>query len=263
MIFLEEPIKKAKKVFKDTWDVLNDFFDEKRSDTVIEKDKKARKGKVALAKFHKGMIGKTNQINFRILIGENKELGDHIFEAVYMSDKKEPKIFDFDVEKGRSVKTILTNFKDQEWNGYKKVNVYKSLTKFLEHSYKSGIYHEGKKVKKEKALNALIKGLKRALEAVGEDVEEKLGANHETAKKIAKVVAIAAVTTIVSAALTPAAGIVAQEVMSGGIISGDIVGQAAEAAVQGLQNLVDPTTIVEKTIKKVASKAAKLPISKD
>ncbi|GAH58256.1 unnamed protein product, partial [marine sediment metagenome] len=58
-----DEIKKAKKVFKDAWDALDDFFEEKRSDTIMEKEKKAKKGKVALAKFSKGIIGKTNQIN--------------------------------------------------------------------------------------------------------------------------------------------------------------------------------------------------------
>ena len=135
-------IKKAKKVFKDAWDALNDFFEEKRSDTITEKEEKAKKGKVALAKFSKGMIGKTNQINFRILIGQEKEIGDHIYEAVYMDDKKEPYIYDFAVNKGKPINTILTNFKDDEWNGYKKVKKFKSLTKFLEHAYKDGIFYE-------------------------------------------------------------------------------------------------------------------------
>ncbi|MHA1439198.1 MAG: hypothetical protein ACTSPD_16625, partial [Promethearchaeota archaeon] len=86
-------IDKAKKVFKQAYECLNDFFDEKRSDTVYEKEKKAQKGKVALAKFSKGLVGKTNQINFRILIGNEKELGDHIYEAIYKDDKKEPYIY--------------------------------------------------------------------------------------------------------------------------------------------------------------------------
>ena len=137
-------IKKVKKVFKDAWDALNDFFEEKRSETITEKEEKARKGKVALAKFSKGMIGKTNQINFRILIGQEKEIGDHIYEAVYMNDKKEPYIYDFAVNKGKPINTILTNFKDDEWNGYKIVKKFKSLTQFLEHAYKDGIFYEGK-----------------------------------------------------------------------------------------------------------------------
>lgn len=111
-----DEVKNAKKVFIDAWDALDDYFEEKRSDTIYEKEKK---GKVALAKFSKGLIGKTNQINFRILIGEEKELGDHIYEAVYMDDKKEPYIYDFAINKGRPVNTILTNFKDDGWDGYK------------------------------------------------------------------------------------------------------------------------------------------------
>ena len=86
-------IDKAKKVFKDAFDVLNDYFEEKRSDTVMEEEKKAKKGKVALAKFSKGLIGNTDKINFRILIGNKKEIGDFIYEAIYLSDKKEPKIY--------------------------------------------------------------------------------------------------------------------------------------------------------------------------
>jgi len=62
-------VDKAKKVFKEAFDVLGDYFEEKRSDTIIEKEKKAKKGKVALAKFSKGLIGKTDKINFRLLIG--------------------------------------------------------------------------------------------------------------------------------------------------------------------------------------------------
>ena len=254
---MDKEVKQAKKVFLDAWDALNDFFDEKRSDEVTEKEKDAKKGKVALAKFHKGMIGKTNQINFRILIGKDKELGDHIYEAVYMDDKKEPYIYDFDVNKGRPIKNILTEFKEPDWNGYKKVEKFKSLTKFLENSYKNGIYLNGKKEKKEDALNALIKGLQRALEAVGEDVKEKKGADSATAQKIAKVVAIAAVTMIVSAALTPAAGVLIGELAGGGGISGDLVGQAGQAAFKGLERLADPTTIVKKVAKKVVTKGRK------
>ncbi len=59
----------------------------------MEEEKKGNKGKVALAKFSKGLIGKTDKINFRILIGQKKEIGDFIYEAVYLSDKKEPKIY--------------------------------------------------------------------------------------------------------------------------------------------------------------------------
>ena len=84
-----------------------------------------------------------------------------------------------------------------------------------------------------------------------------------TAKKVAKVVAIAATTALVSAALTPAAGVVAQEVMTGGAISGDVAAQAGEAAIQGVQNLADPANLGKKVVKKAATKAAKMPISKD
>ncbi len=249
-------IKKAKKVFKEAWDALNDFFEEKRSDTITEKEEKVKKGKVALAKFSKGMIGKTNQINFRILIGQEKEIGDHIYEAVYMDDKKEPYIYDFAVNKGKPVNTILTNFKDDEWNGYKKVKKFKSLTKFLEHAYKDGIFYEGKKKKKNEALDILIKkGLKRSLEAIGDDSKEKYGADSATAKKVAKVVAIAAVTTIVSAALTPAAGVVIAEVALGGApVTGDLIGQAAQAAVKGIEKLADPATIARKAVQKAVTK---------
>ena len=255
---MEKEVKQAKKVFKDAWDALDDFFDEKRSDEVTEKEKEAKKGKVALAKFHKGLVGKTNQINFRILIGKDKELGDHIYEAVYMDDKKEPYIYDYDVNKGRPIKNVLTNFKDPDWDGYKKVEKYKSLTKFLENSYKNGIYIKGKKEKKEDALNALIKGLTRALKAVGEDVKDKKGADSDQAKKIAKVVAIAAVTMIVSAALTPAVGVLVGELAGGGGLSGGMIGQAGQAASKGLEGLADPANIVKKVAKKVVTKGRKL-----
>ncbi|MFX1256652.1 MAG: hypothetical protein ACFFAN_02250 [Promethearchaeota archaeon] len=255
---MKDEIQVAKKVFKNAWDVLDDFFEEKRSDEVLEKEEKAKKGKVALAKFHKGMIGNTNQINFRILIGEDKEIGDHIYEAVYMSDKKEPKIYDFEINKGRPIKNILTNFKDKDWNGYKKVHEYKSLTKFLEHSYKNGIFCKGKKEKKEDALNALIKGLQRSLKAVGEDVKDKKGANSETAKNIAKVVAIAAATTIVSAALTPAAGVVVAEVAGGAPLTGEILGQMGQAAIEGVKGLSDPATLARKAAQKAITKGKSL-----
>jgi len=247
-------VDKAKKVFKDAWDALDDFFDEKRSDTVTEKEKKAAKGKVALAKFKKGLVGKTNQINFRILIGTEKDIGDHIYEAVYMDDKKEPYIYHYKVDKGKPVNTILTNFKDADWNGFKKVEKFKSLTKFLESVYKSEIYHKGKKYKKEEALDVLIKGLKRGLEAVEEDLKEKHGEGHPTLAKIAKVVAIAAITTVATAALTPAAGIVISNISSGGGIGGGVLGDAASAAGEGLKSLVDPTNIVKKVVKKTVTK---------
>ncbi|MFW9829803.1 MAG: hypothetical protein ACFFEY_19705 [Candidatus Thorarchaeota archaeon] len=252
-------VDKAKEVFKEAFEALGDYFEEKRSDTVIEDEKKAKKGKVALAKFSKGLIGKTDKINFRILIGEKNELGDYIYEAVYLTDKKEPKIYVFKVNTGRPSKTILTNFKEDDWNGYKKVEKYKSLTKFLESAYKDGLYYEGKKEKKEDALNRLIKGLKRSLEAVGDDEEAKGRGGAEIAKKIAKVVAIAAVTTIVSAVLTPAVGVIAQEVAGGGTITGDVLGSAAQAAGEGLKSLADPVNLTKKVIQKVITKGKDIP----
>ncbi|NVM37620.1 MAG: hypothetical protein HWN81_18645 [Candidatus Lokiarchaeota archaeon] len=252
-------IDKAKKVFKDAFDVLNDYFNEKRSDTVMEDEKKAKKGKVALAKFSKGLIGNTDKINFRILIGNKKEIGDYIYEAIYLSDKKEPKIYVFNVANGKPCNTILTNFKEEDWNGYKKIEKYKSLTKFLEFAYKDGIYYKGKKEKKEEALNRLIKGLTRSIDAVGDDEKAKKGDASPIAIKIAKFVAVAAVTTIVSAALTPAVGVIAEELIGGGTIGGDVLAQAGDAAVQGLKNLVDPTKIVKKGITKAITKGKDIP----
>ncbi|MFX0082365.1 MAG: hypothetical protein ACFE94_11505 [Candidatus Hodarchaeota archaeon] len=252
-------IDKTKKIFKQAFEVLSDYFEEKRADTVIEKEKKAKKGKVALAKFSKSLIGKTDQIRFRILIGQKKELGDYIYETVYLCDKKDPQIFVYAVNKGRPCDTILMNFKDNDWNGYKKIQKYKSLTKYLETAYNDGIYYKGKKEKKEEALNRLIKGLKRSLEAVEDDEISKKGGSSPIAMKIAKVVAVAAVTTIVSAALTPAVGIVAEELVGGGTIGGDVIGQAADAATQGLKNLADPTKLVKKVVTKTITKGKDLP----
>ena len=259
MIFLGKEVDKAKELFKEAFDALSDFFEEKRSDTIMEDEKKAKKGKVALAKFSKGLIGNTDKINFRVLIGQKKELGDNIYEAIYLSDKKEPRIFVYQTNPGKPCNTILTNFKEEEWNGYKKVKKFKSLTKFLETAYRDGIYHKGKKEKKEDALNRLIKGLKRSLEAVEDDEKAKRGGTSTTATKIAKVIAIAAVTTIVSAALTPAAGVIAQEIIGGGSITGDVMGSAADAAVQGLKNLVDPTKLIKKGVTKAITKGKDLP----
>lgn len=252
-------IDNAKKIFKDAFEVLSDYFEEKRSDTVMEEEKKAKKGKVALAKFSKGLIGKTDKINFRILVGEKKEIGDTIYEAVYLSDKKEPKIYVYEVNKGKPCSTILINFKEDDWNGYKKVEKYKSLTKFLESAYKDGVYYKGKKEKKEEALNRLIKGLKRSLEAVEDDEKAKKGEKSSIAVKIAKVVAVAAVTTIVSAALTPAAGVIAQEIAGGGSITGDVLGSVAQAAGEGLKSLADPTNLAKKVITKAITKGKDLP----
>ena len=58
-------------------------------------------------------------------------MGDSIYEAIYLSDKKEPKIYVFEVNKGKACNTILSNFKDENWNGYKKTQKYKTQ-KFLE-----------------------------------------------------------------------------------------------------------------------------------
>ncbi|MFX0023484.1 MAG: hypothetical protein ACFE9S_14255 [Candidatus Hermodarchaeota archaeon] len=252
-------VDKAKKIFKDAFDVLSDYFEEKRSDIVIEKEKKAKKGKVALAKFSKGLIGKTDKINFRILIGQKKELGDYVYEAVYLSDKKEPKIFIYKINSGKPCQTILMNFKEDDWNGYKKVEKFKSLTKFLESAYEDGIYYKGKKEKKEEAIDKLIKGLKRSLEAVEDDEKSKKGDNSPIALKIAKVVAVAAITTVVSAALTPAAGVIAQEIAGGGTITGDVLGSAAQAAGEGLKSLVDPANIAKKVVTKAITKGKDLP----
>lgn len=259
MGIIGKEINLAKKVFKDGFNALSDYFNKKRSDTVVENEKKARKDKVALAKFSKGLIGKTDKVNFRILIGYKKELGDFIYEAVYLSDKKEPRIFVYEVNQGKPCNTILMNFKEPEWNGFKKVQKYKSLTKFLEVAYKEGIYYKEKKEKKEKALNILIKGFKRSLEAVGDDEKSKKGSNSPIAMKIAKVVAIAAVTTIVSIVLTPAIGVVAQEIAGGGTIGTDVLGQAGEAAMQGLKNLADPTKLVKKVVTKTITKGKDIP----
>ncbi len=256
-------IDKAKKVFKDAWDSLEDFFEEKRSDTIFESEKKAKKGKIALAKFSKGLVGKTNQINFRILIGQEKELGDHVYEAVYKDDKKEPYIYHFIVNKGKPAANILTNFKDDEWNGYKKVEKFKSLTKFLESVYKKDIYHKGKKYKKEEALDILIKkGLKKALESIKDNVSEEHGAEHPLALKIAKVVAITAVTTIATVALTPAAGVIISNIQGGGTGIGAL-GEAAQASGEALKGLTDPGSIVKKVAKKVVTKGKNIPLGDD
>jgi len=254
-------VDKAKKVFKEAFNVLGDYFEEKRSDTVIEKEKKAKKGKVALAKFSKGFIGKTDKINFRLLIGQKKELGDSIYEAIYLSDKKEPKIYVYYVNKGKPCNTILMSFKEEDWNGYNKIQKYKSLTKFLENAYKEGIYYKGKKDKKENALNVLIKGLKRSLEAVGEEEKAKGGGASPIAKKIAKAVAIAAVTTIISVVLTPAVGIIAQEVVGGGSITTDVLGSAAQAVGEGLKSLADPVSLAKKVVKKTITKGKDIPFT--
>lgn len=256
---MEKEIDKAKNIFKDAFEVLNDYFEEKRSDTVMEEEKKAKKGKVALAKFSKELIGKTDKIIIRILIGQKKEIGDYIYEAIYLSDKKEPRIYIYKVNPGKPCSTVLINFKEDDWNGYKKVEKYKSLTKFLESVYNDGIYHKGKKEKKEEALNQLVKGVRRSLEAVENDEKAKKGDKSPIALKIAKFVAVAAITTIVSAALTPAAGVIAQEIAGGGSVTGDVLGAAAQAAGEGLKNLADPANIAKKIITKAITKGKDLP----
>ena len=42
------------------------------------------------------------------------------------------------------------NFKEEDWNRYKKIQKYRSFTKFLEVAYKDGIYNKGKKKKEGK-----------------------------------------------------------------------------------------------------------------
>jgi hypothetical protein len=251
---MEKEVDQAKKVFKEAFDVLNDFFEEKRSDTVYEKIKKAKTDQVALAKFDKSFFGTTNEIRVRILIGQREEVGDYIYEVRYDEDERKPRLYKFKIKWGRPVKKILKDFEDPDWKHYIKVKEYKSVTEYLEYVYDKGIMYKKEKHKKEDALNVLMKGLKRALKALGEDVKEKKGINDETAKKIAKVVAITAATTIVSAVLTPAAGIVIQEIASGGTISGNVMGEAAQAAGQGLKDLVDPTNMARKAVKKVLTK---------
>jgi hypothetical protein len=252
---MKDEYKNTYKIFKDAFDALNDYFEEKRSDTITEKIEKAQRDEVALAKFSKGMIGTTNKINFRILIGQEKEVGDHIYEAVYMDDKKDPYIYAFAVNKGRPINNILKGFKEDDWNGYKKVEKFKSLEKFIEYAYKNGVYVKKKKEKKEEALVKLIKGLKRSLEAVEADEKEKSGGSMSpTAKKIAKIVAVTAVTTVASVVLTPAVGVVAQELVGGGQITGGVINQAGQAALEGAQSLADPVNIAKKVVKKAVFK---------
>ena len=67
--------------------------------------------------------------------------------------------------------------------------------------------------------------------------------------------AIAAITTIASAALTPAVGVVVAEVALGGApVTGDLIGQAAQAAVKGIEKLADPATIARKAVQKAVTK---------
>ena len=109
------------------------------------------------------------------------------------------------------------------------------------------MYYKGKKEKKEEALDRLVNGLKRSLEAVENDEKARKGDNSPIALKIAKVVAVAAVITVVSAALTHAAGVIAQEIAGGGSVDGDVLGAVAQAAGEGLKNLADPEQTNKKT----------------
>ena len=104
-----------------------------------------------------------------------------------------------------------------------------------------------------------IKGFKRSLEAVGDDEKSKKGSNSPIVMKIAQVVALAAITTIVSVVLTPVIGIITEQFAGGGTISGDILGHAGEAAMQGLKNLADPTKLAKKVITKTITKGKDIP----
>ncbi len=252
---MKDEVNKTYSVFKDAFDVLSDYFDEKRSDTVLEKKDKT---KIALAKFSKGLIGNTDKINFRILIGQKKEIGDLVCEAVYLSDKKDPYIFLYNVERGKPAKNILSNFKEEDWNGYKKIEKFKDTKKFLEYAYQEGVYVDGKKEKKEEALNKLIKGLKRSLEAIEADEKERGEVSNERVKKIAKIIAVTAVTTIVSAMLTPAVGVIAQEIATGGQLTSGVAQQAGQAALEGLKGVVDPIKLAKKAVTKSVTKGVDL-----
>lgn len=105
----------------------------------------------------------------------------------------------------------------------------------------------------------MIKGFKRSLEAVGDDEKSKKGNNSPLGKKIAKVVAIAAVTTVVSVVLTPAVGIIAQNLAGGGVLGGDVLTQAGDAAIQGIKSLTDPAKLAKKVVSKVVTKGKDLP----
>ncbi|MBN1803549.1 MAG: hypothetical protein JW891_18710 [Candidatus Lokiarchaeota archaeon] len=248
---MKDEVNKAYSVFKEAFEVLSEYFDEKRSDTVVEKKDKI---KISLAKFSKGLIGNTDKINFRILIGQKKEPGDFIYEAVYLNDKKDPRIFIYDVEKGKPINTVLSDFKEEDWNGYKKLEKFKDIKKFLEYAYQEGVYSEGKKEKKEDALNKLIKGLKRSLEAIEADEKERGKVSNDRVKKIAKIIAITAVTTIATAMLTPAVGVIAQEIATGGQLTGGVAQQAGQAALEGLKNVADPLKLAKKAVTKSVTK---------
>jgi hypothetical protein len=259
---LRKEVENAKEVFKYAFDVLDDFFEERKKDIIEEKDKHSKKGTIALIKFSKSFLGKTDKIHFRILVGRKKKWGDRIYEAIYLGDKDKPYIYYFKVKRDKAIDKILKDFYFPDWEGYKKYEEFSSLDDFLEDAYKNGIYYKGKKVKKVAALDALVDGVTRSMEAIGEEVKEEKGVDNETIKKIAKVVAIAAISTIVSATLTPAAGVVVQEIASGGTLSTQLISQATDIAVQGAQNLVDPTQLAKKVVSKTITKGLKLPVSR-
>ena len=76
---------------------------------------------------------------------------------------------------------------------------------------------------------------------------------------VIKIFIITAITTIVSVVLTPAIGVITEQIVGGGTISGDILGQAGEAAMQGLKNLADPTKFAKKVITKTITKGKDIP----
>lgn len=76
---------------------------------------------------------------------------------------------------------------------------------------------------------------------------------------VIKIFIITAITTIVSVVLTPAIGVITEQIAGGGTISGDILGQAGEAAMQGLKNLADPTKLAKKVITKTITKGKDIP----
>ena len=50
-----------------------------------------------------------------------------------------------------------------------------------------------------------------------------------------------------------------EELIGGGTIGGDVLSSAGDAAVKGLNNLVDPTKLVKKGITKVITKGKDIP----
>ena len=92
-------------------------------------------------------------------------------------------------------------------------------------------------------------------------IKERHGEGHPLAMKIAKMVAIAAVTTIISAALSPAAGIVLQNIQAGGGLGGNVLGEAASAAAEGLKSVADPLKLAKKAVTKTITKG--MPLGND